>query len=101
MVVIYLAQLGEGFIDEDEGNEDGKDLLGEAGEESHQEAALKCHDDHHDDYQPHANPHSAHNVLNILGLTELNGDDKVDCECNLCIKDMSRIDGMIFCCNHL
>ena len=75
MGMVYPAQLGEGFIDEDEGNEDGKDLLGEAGEESHQEAGLTRYDNHHDDYQPHANPHSAHNVLNVLGLAELNEEN--------------------------
>lgn len=71
MKMVYPSQLGKCFIDEDEGYEDGEDFLGEAGDETHQEAALKGHNDHHDDDQPQANPHSPHNVLNVLRLAEL------------------------------
>lgn len=67
----YPAQLGEGLVDEDEGDEDGEDLLREARDEPDQEAALRCDYQHNDDHQPHANPHPAHNVLNALGLAEL------------------------------
>lgn len=68
----YPPELGKGFIDEDEGDEDGEDFLGEARDETHQEAALEGHDDQHDEDQPHSNPHSPHNVLNALRLAELN-----------------------------
>lgn len=73
----YPPELGKGFIDEDEGDEDGEDFLGEAGYETHQEASLKCHDDHHNDDQPHSHPHSAHNILNVLGFAELKEGNKV------------------------
>ena len=66
-----LDEFAEGLVDEDEGDEDGEDLLGEAGDEAHQKAALHGHDDHHDDHQPHAHPDAAHDVLDILGLAEL------------------------------
>lgn len=69
--VWYLAELAEGLVDEDEGDEDGEDLLREAGDEFDQEAALHGHDNHHDDHQPQAYPDTAHNVLNLLGLAEL------------------------------
>lgn len=69
----YPAELGKGFVDEDEGDEDGEDFLGEAGDEAHQEAALARHNQHHDDDQPHSHPHSAHDVLEALRLAELNG----------------------------
>ena len=69
----YPAQLGEGFVDENEGDEDGEDLLGEAGDEADQEAALQGNNEHHDDDQPNAHPHPAHYVLYVLGLAELGG----------------------------
>lgn len=71
--MVYPSQLGKGFIDEDDGDEDGKDLLGEAGDEPHQEAALKSHNDHHNDDKPHSDPYSPNNILNVLGLAELKG----------------------------
>ena len=71
--MFYPPQFGKGFINEDDGDEDGKDLLGEAGDEAHHEAALTGHNDHHNDDQPHSNPHSPNNVLNVLRLAELKG----------------------------
>lgn len=68
---MYPPQLGKRLIDEDDGDEDGEDLLGEARDEAHQEAALKGHNGHHDDDQPHSDPHPSNNVLNVLRLTEL------------------------------
>lgn len=77
--MVYPPQLGKGFVDEDDGDEDGEYLLGEAGDEAHQETALTCHNDHDDDDQPHADPHSPHYVLNVLGLAELKrGENKPD-----------------------
>ena len=66
-----LEELIEGLIDEDERDEDGEDFLGEAGDESDQEAALQGHDDDDDHDQPHAHPDTAHDVLHALGLAEL------------------------------
>lgn len=75
-MMFYPPQLGKRFIDEDKGDEDGEDFLGEAGDEAHQEAALKSHNDHHNDDQPHSHPHSPHNVLDALRLAELNGGEQ-------------------------
>lgn len=69
--VLYTAEFGEGLINEDEGDEEGEDLLGEAGDKAHQEAALDCHNQHDNDDEPHADPHSTYDVLNVLRLTEL------------------------------
>lgn len=68
---VYLAKLGKSLIDEDEGDEDGEDLLSEAGNEAHQEASLHGNNRHDDDHQPRPNPHSAYDVLDALRLTEL------------------------------
>lgn len=76
--IFYPPQLGKCFIDEDKGDKDGEDLLGEAGDEAHQEAALKSHNDHHNDDQPHSDPHSPHNVFDFLRLGELNVGNKRD-----------------------
>lgn len=74
--MFYPPQLGKCFIDEDKGDKDGEDFLGESGDEAHQEAALKSHDDHHNDDQPHSDPHSPHYVLDFLRLAELKEGNK-------------------------
>lgn len=74
--VFYPPQLGKCFIDEDKGDKNGENFLGESGDEAHQEAAFKSHDDHHNDDQPHSDPHSPHNVLNSLRLAELSEGNK-------------------------
>ena len=66
-----LKEFAEGLVDEDERDEDGEDLLGEAWNESHQEAALHGHNDDHNHNQPHAHPGAAHNVFNVVGRAEL------------------------------
>lgn len=68
---MYPAEFSKGLVDEDEGDEDGEDLLSETGNESDQEASFQCNNHHHDDHQPRTNPHSAYDVLNALRLTEL------------------------------
>ena len=68
---MYPHELAEGLVDEDEGDEDGKDLLGEAGDVSDQEAALDSHDDHHYDHQPQTHPDAAHYILQVLRLAKL------------------------------
>ena len=45
----HLDELGEGLVDEDEGDEEGEDLLGEGRDVAHQEAALGRHHDQHDE----------------------------------------------------
>lgn len=67
----YLGKLGKGLVDEDEGDEKGEDLLGEAGNETHQEASLKGHHDHHDNYEPEPDPYPSRQVLHSIGRTEL------------------------------
>lgn len=71
---IYLDELGERLIDEDEGDEESKDLLGEGRDVAHQEAALSCHDHQDDEDEPEADPHTARKVLEVVGLTELSGE---------------------------
>lgn len=68
---MHPAKFGKGLVDEDEGDEDGEDLLSEAGNEADQEASFKGNNDHNNDHQPSTNPHSAYDVLNVLRLTEL------------------------------
>ena len=46
----HLDQLVEGLIDEDEGDEEGEDLLGESGDKADQEAPLQSH---HEQGQEH------------------------------------------------
>ena len=67
----HLDQLGEGLVDEDEGDEEGEDLLGEAGDEADQEAALEGHGENHDEYQPEPDPHPRRQVFHLRLLTEL------------------------------
>lgn len=69
----HLDQLVEGLIDEDEGDEEGKDLLGESGDKADQEAPLQSHHEQGQEHQPEANPHSAHQVLQLVAAAELNG----------------------------
>lgn len=70
-----LDKLRKGLVDENERDQDGEDLLGEARDEADEEAPLHRHDDQHDDDQPHAHPDTAHNVLETLGLAELKNKD--------------------------
>lgn len=69
--VFYLGKLHKGLVDEDEGDEKGEDLLREAGNETHQEASLEGHRNHHDQYQPKPDPYPARQVLHSIGRTEL------------------------------
>ena len=67
----HLAQFREGLVDEDEGDEEGEDLLGEARDEADQEATFKGHYYDHYEHQPEANPHPARQVLYMVGIAEL------------------------------
>lgn len=69
--VLYLAKLDEGLADEDEGDEEGEDFLGEAGDEAHQEAAFKGHREDHDDDEPKADPDAARQVLYLVRRADL------------------------------
>ena len=51
-----LAQLIEGLIDEEQGNEPGKDVLGKPGEESDESRSFKAGDREGDDKGPEADP---------------------------------------------
>lgn len=68
---VHLVQFVEGLIDEDEGDEESKDFLGEGRDVAHQEASLSCHDNEDEDDEPQTNPHSACQILNALCLAEL------------------------------
>lgn len=68
---VYLEQLVKGFIDENQGDEDGEDLLGKTRDEADEETSLCRDDNQHNDDQPHSNPYTTHNVLVALRLTEL------------------------------
>lgn len=70
---MYLAELDEGLADEDEGDEEGEDLLGEAGDEADQEASLEGHRADHDDDEPEADPDAARQVLHFVRFAELRG----------------------------
>ncbi len=70
---MYPAELDEGLADEDEGDEEGEDLLGEAGDEADQEASLEGHCDDHDDDEPKPNPDAARQVLDVVCFAELWG----------------------------
>lgn len=45
--------------------------MSEAGDVSDEEASFRRHDDHHNQYEPHAHPGPAHDVLNVLRVAEL------------------------------
>lgn len=62
-----LGKLRKGLIDEDEGDEEGEDLLREAGNKTHQEASLKGHRNHHDNNQPKPDPHPSRQVVHFVG----------------------------------
>ena len=52
----YLPQLVEGLVDEEKGNEPGKDVLGKPGEESDESRSFKEGDREGDDKGPEADP---------------------------------------------
>ena len=70
-VKFYLNELWKSLVDEDEGDEEGEDLLGEGGDVANHEAALRCHDDQDDEDEPEPDPHPTGQVLVVVGLTEL------------------------------
>lgn len=67
----HLDQLGEGLVDEDEGNEEGENLLSEAGDKADQDASLKGHREENNEHQPETDPHPASQVLDLIVLTKL------------------------------
>lgn len=66
-----LDQLGEGLVDEDEGDEKGEDLLSEARNKPNQDASLQGHSDEDDQHQPEADPDPARQVLDLVVFAEL------------------------------
>lgn len=66
-----LYEFCECLVDENERDEDGEDFLGEAGNESNQEASFHRHNDDYNHDQPYTHPDPAHNVLQTLSLAEL------------------------------
>lgn len=66
-----LFVLLRSLIDEDEGDEEGEDLLGVAGDVLDQEAAFKSYHQHYQQDEPEANPRAAHDILQVVAFTEL------------------------------
>lgn len=67
----YLDQFGKGLVDENEGNEEGEDLLCEAGNKANQYASLEGHSEDDDEQQPEADPHPTRQVFNSIDFTKL------------------------------
>lgn len=67
----YLDELGKGLIDEDQGDEEGKNLLCEWRDVADEEAALGRHDHQDNEDEPETDPDPAGQVLVVVGLTEL------------------------------
>lgn len=67
----YLDELGKGLIDEDQGDEEGKNLLREWRDVADEEAALGRHNHQDNEDEPETDPHPAGQVLVIVRLTEL------------------------------
>lgn len=70
---MYPGELNEGLADEDEGDEEGEDLLGKSGDKADQEAALEGHGDDHNDDEPKPDPDAARQVLHLVRFAELRG----------------------------
>lgn len=68
---MYPAEFDESLADENEGDEEGEDLLGEAGDEADQEASLEGHRDDDDDDEPKPDPDAARQVLHLVCFAEL------------------------------
>lgn len=71
LICVHLDKLEKGFIDENQGDEDGEDLLGKTRDEADEKTGLCRHHNQHDDNQPHSNPYTTHDVLVALRFTEL------------------------------
>lgn len=67
----HLDQFGEGLVDEDEGDEEGEDLLSETGHETNQDASLEGHSEDNDQHQPETDPHPARQILDPVVSAEL------------------------------
>ena len=52
----YMYKFLHYFIDEDDGDEDGEDFLGKAGDKAHQETALQCYSEDRDETHVQADP---------------------------------------------
>lgn len=67
----HLDQFGKGLVDENEGNEEGEDLLSETGDKANQDASLKGHGEENDKHQPETDPHPARQILDPIVFTKL------------------------------
>lgn len=76
----HRDQLGEGLEDEDEGDEEGEDLLCVAGQVAHQEAALTGHHHQHQQDQPEADPDPSHDVFHAIAAAELGSHRAQPCQ---------------------
>ena len=65
-----VAQFHEGLVDEDQRDEGGEALLGEACDETHQRTQVERDDQHQEGGRPHPNPQPQLQVLPVLVATE-------------------------------
>lgn len=68
---LHLDKPGECFIDKDERDEEGENLLCERGYISNQEAALCSHDDQNNEDEPKPDPDSGSQILKSVSPTKL------------------------------
>lgn len=67
----YLDELGKGLIDENQGDEEGKNLLCERRDVADEETALGRHNHQDNEDEPETDPNPTGQVLVVVGLTEL------------------------------
>ncbi len=67
----HLDQFGKGLIDENEGDEEGEDLLSETGDKANQDASLEGHRKENDEHKPETDPHSSCQILDPVVFTKL------------------------------
>ena len=71
---VNLPHALEGFKDEDQRNEDGEALFGEAGEQTNDVACVRGHEDYQEQGDPHPNPEAKLEVGQAAGFSELEED---------------------------
>lgn len=67
----HLDEFGESLVDENEGDQEGEDLLSKTGNEADQDASLKGHGDKNNQHQPEPDPDTARQVLDVVIFAEL------------------------------
>ena len=85
------------FIDEDQTNHNGEDLLSESGEETSDGTGVQAHQNNHENQCPHSDPESEFQEWNALHPTKVR-DDSLEYESGACWaeidKRLAREDGI-------